>query len=274
MDLSDHVYHYTDAHALLSIISNRTIWATDINFLNDKREGNVSRNYIRQFLRRKRKSPDFEMTDAIAEAIESFLGARKHAYVTSFVNRYDNLTMYRTYGPPEGGYCIGFKREYLRTVPNTRLVDMEYTKEVQQKETYDFLKQLVEDLVEKGDPKPSPQEASNQILKKGRFFGQLHDLSVSHKSSEFHTEDEIRLVSSAGWNDRKLRISSKGNVFIPYIEHELPNTETDVLITLGPNTAQELANSGFQHLRHIAQKNGTKWNIEFGVWELSGYRYL
>tara|TARA_R110000787_G_scaffold15563_3_gene48139 strand:+ start:15625 stop:16080 length:456 start_codon:yes stop_codon:yes gene_type:complete len=151
---------------------------------------------------------------------------------------------------------------------------MEYTKEVQQKETYDFLKQLVEDLVEKGDPKLSPQEASNQILKKGRFFGQLHNLSVRHKSSEFHTEDEVRLVTSVGWNERKLRISNKGNVFIPYIEHELPNTETDVLIALGPNTAQELANSGLNHLHHIAQKNGTKWNITLLGRELSGYRYL
>jgi hypothetical protein len=34
----DRIYHYTDAAGLLAIIQTKTIWATDLAFLNDSRE--------------------------------------------------------------------------------------------------------------------------------------------------------------------------------------------------------------------------------------------
>ena len=42
------IYHYTNSEGLLGIIGTQSIWATDINFLNDFEEFSIGKKVIRK----------------------------------------------------------------------------------------------------------------------------------------------------------------------------------------------------------------------------------
>jgi len=114
----DRIYHYTDAAGLLGIIQTKTIWATDLAFLNDSREfvhavGLVSR-LVEELVR---KTPAEEMqvrlaSMALADATENVRMSLR-VNVACYCSAADLLSQWRGYGAGLG-YALGFDSTSLR----------------------------------------------------------------------------------------------------------------------------------------------------------------
>jgi hypothetical protein len=114
----DRIYHYTDAAGLPGIIQTKTIWTTDLAFLNDSREfvhavGLVSR-LVEELVR---KTPAEEMqvrlaSMALADATENVRMSLR-VNVACYCSAADLLSQWRGYGAGLG-YALGFDSTSLR----------------------------------------------------------------------------------------------------------------------------------------------------------------
>lgn len=251
------LYHYTNAHAFMAILQYRKLWATDIKYMNDKRENAVAKLHLNNFLN------DLYPTNLVTEyqkiALKQFLNTRKHSFVSSFSKRFDNLSMFRMYGPPDGTYCIGFDKDWLEQIPNTEIFETDYEPTNQVSDIKKFLTDAIE-ILKDCEEKDIDAEYAGRHLVQTEMFRVFSELSVRQKSSEFIAEEEIRIISR-DWKNQKMRVSSRGNVLIPYVEIELPNDEIEVELIMGPNSNTDLAFQSMQDMGHIARREGTKWNF-------------
>ncbi|MDO6822275.1 DUF2971 domain-containing protein [Marinobacter sp. 1_MG-2023] len=266
------LFHYTSAFVIQEIVLKRKIWATNINYMNDSKEGAIPRERLRRYVNSK-GAHGLGVDEYLKEAIEYFLNKNKHSFVACFSAGHDNLSLYRTYTPPDGGYAIGFESDYLNKIPTTELIGCEYARDNHDGEILRYLKDLIQALKSYDRSGISPLELCNNFKETGQFLNRLAHMSDAFKSDSFASENESRLVGR-DWEKRELRASSRGNFLIPYVPIELPNIETNVRISIGPNSNLDLAIKGIQELPDIARRQGCKWNISIGGFGGASYRYI
>lgn len=266
------LFHYTSAFVIQEIVLKRKIWATNINYMNDSKEGAIPRQILRRHVNSKR-AHELGLDEYLKEAIEYFLNRNKHSFVACFSAGHDNLSLYRTYTPPDGGYAIGFERNYLDNIPSTELIECEYARDNHDVEISRYLKDLIQTLKSYDRTGISPLELCNSFKESGQFLNRLAHMSDAFKSDSFASENESRLVGR-NWGKRELRASSRGNFLIPYVPIELPNIETNVRISIGPNSNLDLATKGIQELPEIARRQGCKWKISISGFGVTSYRNI
>jgi len=95
-DFSNHVFHYTSAGALLSIVTKRQLWATDAAWLNDRLEGALV-NRVLQAIADDQCGAFFPMTFPIKhrEALGLSLRAGRKCVTTSFWRSWRSLPQFR-----------------------------------------------------------------------------------------------------------------------------------------------------------------------------------
>lgn len=111
-DAPELLYHYTDVPGLIGICSSRSLWATNLRFMNDAKELTYAWKLMLHMLveaKAKSSSPaQLELIEEI-ERIISVQGANyPDFYATSFTANGDLLSQWRGYGASGGGYAIGF----------------------------------------------------------------------------------------------------------------------------------------------------------------------
>lgn len=119
------LYHYTNAAALLGIITNREIWATETDFLNDPTEARFAADRVGERLEKLRQDSIeggrsvVEIDHVIRWFRRTYLGSSSRsvappyrAFVTSFSRSDDVLTLWRNYAGPNG-FCVGFSQRHL-----------------------------------------------------------------------------------------------------------------------------------------------------------------
>ena len=103
------VYHYTDQRGFLGILADKTIWATDLRYLNDTREYSLGFDRILHELR----SRWTEGSPLAGLLSDTFQQLRAEAVVglsvASFSLIEDDLSQWRAYGGGSGGFCVGFE---------------------------------------------------------------------------------------------------------------------------------------------------------------------
>src|SRR5450631_1766831 len=109
----DVVYHYTSAATLLEIVKSGSIWATNLEYLNDVSE---SRHCIDALRRRvtnylARNPSDFG--EVLQSALENAGSGFELPYVASFSRVQDSLPLWRSYCPNGNGVSVGFKLSAL-----------------------------------------------------------------------------------------------------------------------------------------------------------------
>jgi hypothetical protein len=269
------VFHYLDANALINVILNKKLWATNISYMNDEREGKIARNLIQEIIQRKRMLP-FKVDEEFMFILERFISSMRFSFSSSFSERYDNLSMYRTYTPSSGGYCIGFEEDYLKSIPRTQYVACDYDATSHIEKLGEFLSVIYDSSQKIKEQYPDLNSRANKLI--NQYHKDLEDLSIGFKMSEFITEEESRIYTfSRPWEERKLRVSSKGNIIIPYVELELPDMETNVLICQGPNESPELANKGIEELHcmgMLSNSHQSKWKLHKLGPANSGFRNI
>ncbi|MGB0064825.1 MAG: DUF2971 domain-containing protein [Terracidiphilus sp.] len=131
------LYHYTTQEGLLGIIEKQKIWASHLQYLNDKSEGQIfTKLLLDEFAWRAATDPEkassnitaigrllglsIDQADHQNEAL--YIGSsafswitNQSTFVTSFSAHGNLLSQWRAYSGGAGGCSIGFRQSYLRS---------------------------------------------------------------------------------------------------------------------------------------------------------------
>lgn len=233
------LYHYTSQRGLLGIVQNKSIWATDIQYLNDAAELRNAIELARdEFRKRKELEPrESEMIDEFSKHFESGLDEFLIYCVCSFSEDGDLLSQWRSYCTETGGYSIGFEPTLL-----TDLVKKQGFSLV--KCIYDRTKQknIIEELIDESinEFKHPTEGIANMAVE--NFFVKLRRMCPVFKDPSFSEEREWRLVSNFPNLEAKFREGK--SMIIPYVEIKLAEKEEYIPIKrvfIGPTPHKDLS---------------------------------
>lgn len=268
-----YLYHYTNARALLNIVEQRKIWATQSDFLNDALEG-VRLNRILAWMIDRPES--FVGTHVAYDprhlaALEQQLRSGVLMFVAAFSKRPNMLTQFRMYCPSTGGFVIGFPREYLRKAG--QLIDVKYNEDHHLAWCRDYFIRYMTAAQQVDSPGKEPVEIFQDVERRMSLISERCEQNIRCKSAEFVAEEEVRLVRLKT-SPTHVRPSTNGSLLIPYVEIDLPNDEIQVKVSAGPGGFQALAGSSIGQLHNAALRAGTHWKIaQLGIGEF-GFREI
>ncbi len=216
------VYHYTSLTALISIIEDQCLWATNAFFLNDKSEFKHGVNIVKETLDSITNEESQNILKAIGTQIEEVFNAEK--YVTCFSKKGDLLSQWKSYGNNGTGVSIGFFPHKLIS----SLLGSISGKDI----IYDRKKQdnsiiaIINEAVEFFKPKLNEFEwQDGQYLKAvGAIVVQLlQNFITGYKDPAFEEEQEYRIEFDSNKNlknsmDKNFKIFFRANekLIIPY----------------------------------------------------------
>lgn len=111
------IYHYCDASAFLSIITNKKLWVTNTRKMNDHSEGHLIEKAVAQAIRRDldgKPGRENRMTESDLDKVAHALAmGRPELFACCFSREKDSTAQWLNYADRGRGFAIGFDRETL-----------------------------------------------------------------------------------------------------------------------------------------------------------------
>jgi hypothetical protein len=181
------LYHYTSQDGLLGIIESRSLRATNISYMNDATEFDLSLGLLRDCLSDRQRMGGYfakERARVLWQIVNKITGSS--ICITCFCEQGDLLSQWRGYSGGGSGYSLGFETSKLKELASQSgflLGKCIYDPDLQ---TH-IVKELVEYVLADAAPGKSPDVKDLvALLKYGAFF----------KNPSFAQEQEWRLVSA------------------------------------------------------------------------------
>ncbi|MEI7639234.1 MAG: DUF2971 domain-containing protein [Syntrophus sp. (in: bacteria)] len=232
MELTIPLYHYTSQKGLLGILNNGKLRMTSILYLNDSSE------YSHCF--------DLFLKDLNFDCrLESFLKQIKTSpdeYIFSLSEKRDDLSQWRGYCPPTGGYCIEFDPQKLLSIVKKGGYKLEKVL-YRQDEKENKIKSISKGL------SVSPNSES---IEKEKLLIRMSRIAPYLKDEAFEKEEEWRIICDTfGACDICHREGT--SMIIPYIER--PFIDDNQLLPLrkiiiGPTPHKVLSKKSVESLIH------------------------
>jgi hypothetical protein len=270
------LYHYTSGAGLIGILETRSIWATDIRFLNDTREFQVALDLVASALDRRRSIRSSPFMSALHQVLGAALetASRTELYVSSLSEQGDQLSQWRGYCPTGNGYAIGVTP--ITLIPpdsdQTRfLVACIYDKSEHEK----LVDTMIDDVLTFADTFWTGPDTSDRTLRESfKLFQRVASLlGPALKDPTFSEEAEWRLVSVASsFPPAHPSFRPGRSTLIPYFAHPLGDDDGVPLldeIVVGPTPYPDLAKHSVEGLlrRHgISRPSVRTSTIPFRDW--------
>jgi hypothetical protein len=223
-DTPDVLYHHTDVAGLIGICSSRSLWATNLRFMNDARELAHSRklmiDVLGEAMTRARLPAQLEVIQEIKRMIVGMRVGYPDSYSVSFSADGDLLSQWRAYGSSGGGYAIGFDTAGLVRPPSTypqprrflhRVIYDEETPLGTLRRTADAMLALFACV----DPDSDLAESRARVFSS---LGELVGFTTGFKDPSFAEEKEWRAVYVIPHGDfEQIRFRPSNGVAVPYI---------------------------------------------------------
>jgi Protein of unknown function (DUF2971) len=232
-DVPDIVYHYCGPDGLLGILRSRQIWATSMRHLNDTSERIFAGDLLRSGVRKLVPQNSAEAAAPVDLLIERAENAI--SFVACFSEHGDQLSQWRAYAPPAGGFAIGIRTSSLSIGGDRLFGRCLYDCAIQTR----AVEALLLDHQKLLDPKVSPQFMSSNDPEVRDFIAACLTLVPLLKHAGFGEEAEWRVLRGpfeAEDHPTEFRVS-RGAV-IPYqciplaeVDTELPIAE----VVIGPS---------------------------------------
>lgn len=267
----ENIYHYTTQGGILGILENMIMWATQVQFLNDKHEIYLTFKLIDKELQRKIGAAQNSSIRSMLTDCRRFLNKvdQSHICIASFCEKEDLLSQWRGYGNLGKGYAIGFELSTLKEIArkqNFVLWPCVYEPIIQ--------RELVNYLVDSWLQEFSKPDCTNE--QRGKIIGiSTGQLAPILKDESFSEEKEWRLASSA------LTSKSPGFAFragqyslIPYYnfkinDHKNKNGSIKSIV-VGPSPHIDLASTSlktFLRTKHLNLVEVKSSKIPFRNWK-------
>jgi hypothetical protein len=258
------LYHYTSQSGLMGIISSKTIWASNVEYLNDSEELKhavwITLEFLEMFEAVFTTPSEREFVGEIYKRLNEITKRESNhgIYTVSFSTEPDKLSQWRGYCQSANGVSIGFDfNTQLYDITRDQgfsLVRCEYVEEG--KNPPKFIQEFLTDKLEKF-------KKMKRLRLRERVDKALENIEIEFirlapriKHPSFSEECEWRLVSDiipdAAPN---IRFRSGNSMLIPYVGIKLTNDGNGPLnipeVWLGPNQNHELAVQSLQnYLNH------------------------
>jgi Protein of unknown function (DUF2971) len=233
------LYHYTTWKGLLGIIESRSLWATNISFLNDRSEFRgalrLLENRVEEWRTRHANLLTLPFRNAHEEVVAMLTRLSQSVYVTSFSTQPDQLGQWRGYCSDNNAFSIGFdaaKLEKLAVKFGKDLGKIAILGECiyggQQKET------KIDSLIETSE---SSEYQGGDEFRAVVAMGMIR-LAPLCKDLSFQEEDEWRLVIYlVGGHRSNVKFRDGNGLVIPYYEFNVEEDGGQLPITsvkIGP----------------------------------------
>jgi len=248
------LWHYTHSATLHEIIKTRTVWATDIRFLNDSQEYQYCLDLVEQEILG--INPQYrDIWDSQRAAFAQSDLTKVHARVGVFclTEVADDLSQWRGYAP-NGGVAIGIEPASLDKLYAGRGDEAKPPAAVMgrlEKCLYDRREQIsklaedMADALERATKGSKPNEVSKYapiVYERAAkiFFYKLVEYAPTLKHPKFSQEKETRVIVTRSAETVDFRAGAA--VLIPYVPLAF-DPEFIACIQLGPTAEPELAHS-------------------------------
>lgn len=252
------LYHYTSIEGFLGIISSKSLWASHCQYLNDASEYEHALNYAKNI------SSDIFMNDDynagfgfILRKNISLIPDNSNVFITSFSEKFDLLSQWRGYCPPNEGICIGFDKNIIKEFCNQNKFKFEkciYEEEIQLRKIHEIVekcyKSCPQHTISKGeynllnskdcvdfemDYHEEIKKFSNITDVFTKFSNSLIEYAPLIKNNGFYEEKEWRIICKSPNTTINFR-KGKGYL-IPFINLDLLNFSKEIIkeIIIGPN---------------------------------------
>jgi hypothetical protein len=250
-DPPETLYHYTDQKGLLGILSEKEIWLTHTQYLNDSKEFRHAISLAKPIIQAlKGAHIDAEgeaIVDKMLEGLDDV--SRSNVLVCSFSSLSDDLSQWRAYCD-KSGFAIGFPDVVLRGLASPdsdfHLGQCIYFENEQRALVKDIVDRVFEDYRDSGNaglPTSDRNWRPNQLLR------QLRDFAPLLKDKAFAAENEWRLITRQDSTDLNFRQGS--GTLIPYYRKSLLNPEGALLldeVVVGPSPYSALGLESLESL--------------------------
>jgi hypothetical protein len=249
LSLPDFLYHYTSPGGLHGILRSRTIWATDVRFLNDAKEAQYAIDLVKERITAKSSAFPRDIERRWNRALA--LASETRVYVACFSKEGDSLSQWRAYA--KAGYALGFATPTIAEIAKsqsvrTHLLPCIYSRQSQIEQVdymLDFLAEEHRGAVASGLPEPYSLHAHEVS-----FYGFVMILSASFKHPKFKDEKEWRLVQvprdvEVGKAGREVR--DGGRWLVPYRKVQLQGLCLREIV-VGPSPHRDLATESLKIL--------------------------
>ena len=248
------ISHYTNLNGLMGIIESGHMWASNVSFLNDRRELQHGLEASLQAIRSFTKTPSHKDWHAALKHAASSLreGRVPNTYASCFCSRADVLSQWRGYGGREQGVSLTFDQKLLSALmnkSNAQLFPVIYGNITTATKMSAALEEELEKLAMEellGLSDEEKNSAAHTVICR---------LLPQFKHYGFHDEREFRYVLQHETVEDNVCFRATGNVLVPYLKL-LPGGRTKLPIrsvTVGPGRDQELTQ---RSLRMYLDKKG------------------
>ncbi|MBZ9974206.1 MULTISPECIES: DUF2971 domain-containing protein [unclassified Mesorhizobium] len=231
--------HFTTLPGLLGIVENRCLWASNVSFLNDRRELqhgiSAAEKVLRDFATAQKKQIFAQIIDEVI--IELKKAKLPDTYATCFCKAHDLLSQWRGYGGRVQGVSVTFNGKQLDSlfrshggIPMEVIYDKQRTVDRMRRSIVTF--SGLADLLREKD------------VDKIRFelIRRLPKLVPRFKDDGFSEENEWRFVIQKENDFEHVRFRDADGVLVPYLEVAVPIGKRLPIkrVTVGPGKNQEL----------------------------------
>lgn len=264
------LFHYTSLEGLMGIIDSKSIWATNVLYLNDASELNYSIILLRKQIHNYKDNIPIDgnwlykisffdsLVDNFNQLIidTNILGF----FVCSFSEEKDLLSQWRGYCPKGIGFSLGFRLSDLSVCAQQRkglIKQCCYNEEIQ----ISTLDNLIREISNRYDSEiTSYQIGSNeQEEKKVEIFSDILmkflELAPTFKHPKFKEEKEWRIIANRNMQSRtviqSINYRHGQSMIVPYIEIFLPTDGEHLLIDqiiVGPTHEPKLSKASVEML--------------------------
>lgn len=231
--------HYTDVSGLMGILQSYSLWASNVSYLNDRRElmhgldatAEVLEGYIKE-------RPELSLRFAHGVIEDLRKSKLPDVYACCFCRKADLLSQWRGYGGVAQGVSITFRGSELESLfkkfggtAMEVIYDKERTAESARKALHRAL-DMFEDIL-------GPSSAQE---KETRLAAAITRLVPRFKDNGFAEEDEWRFVIQRERDFSQVKFRERSGVVIPYLV--ISADDNDLLpiqyITVGPGKNQDV----------------------------------
>lgn len=217
------LYHYTSLSGLEAIIESRTIWASEIRYLNDAAEMHHTAAVLREEIEKRLRqgTGSKELLERFREWILDRLVNGNMLFVVSFTTNGNLLSQWRGYGNVGKGVSLGFAPGAVYDC--AELQGFEVGRCIYDEATQRRIAQGVVTALERSAAKAADREAERLFVS---LEGDLLRIATLLKHPSFKEEDEWRVVSPVLSEDSEDRVCYREGIsmLVPYIKFGLDCT--------------------------------------------------
>lgn len=273
-------FHYTSIKGLLGIISSKSIWATDILYLNDASELNYSLDLLKEEIFRFQKTiqnvlaPEYAFYTMVIEQIYRFIPSERFAFfVCSFSEEKDLLSQWRGYCPEGVGFSIGFNFSKLSVWAkqnNCALKLCIYDADEQKNALVSLINKISYRYKDEVINIPKELRHKQEISLLVDLLFEFAELAPTCKHPKFREEKEWRIIARRDLksNDviKLIKYRDGKSMVVPFIEIPLPleddNLDIDQIM-VGPTHDPDLSKASVEML--LKSKNINFGEIQFST---------